>query len=160
MTEDYETAEENRRQARLEKLNVSLHDYISDIQKAKEELNSFKEQYLMKPFYKPILENVQSASAVAKAATKLKPNPGRLVQLLKQRTGDISEELKDALGSNNQRDVVGPREAKTAIPESTKSSDQARLTPIVIRTRGMKSTKHVRSFVHPPAQYATILILP
>jgi hypothetical protein len=159
VTEDYETAEENRRQARFERLNDSLHEYISDIQKAKEELNHFKELYLTKPFY--VLRREGTTPGGPMNSKPLPPGQGNFKQppqIVKQHSAEDNEDVKEAMSRQDKQSELNaesPVEAKTN-PGLKFAPPFAHLaggtTPSVILKRAIKSTKHVRSFVHPPTQ--------
>jgi len=72
MTQEYEMDEEEQEWARYEKLNTSLQNYISLMQRAKNELRNYQETVLMKPFYMQIIENSPSGSLLAEKLNKRK----------------------------------------------------------------------------------------
>lgn len=73
MTQIYyneEPDEEDRERLRFEKLNTSMQRYIREMKKARDQMLSFQENVMMKPFYMDIIQSSPSGSSLAAKITR------------------------------------------------------------------------------------------
>lgn len=78
MTDDYEMDEEDRDRQRYERLNLSLHSYINEMQQAKSDMLAYQEDVMMKPFYMKIIEGSLTGPALVERIVTNKKRSSKL----------------------------------------------------------------------------------